>query len=55
MDVMGTAVHPDQALMDAGLDSLAAVELRTAVAARFGIAMPVTLALDHPTLKVICG
>ena len=52
VDVMGTAVEPDQALMEAGLDSLAAVELRTAVATRFGVAMPVTLALDYPTLKV---
>ena len=52
MDVMQVAVEPDQALMEAGLDSLAAVELRNAVAARFGAAMPATLALDYPTLKV---
>jgi hypothetical protein len=51
-DVMGAAVEPDQALMEAGLDSLAAVELRNAVVARFGAAMPATLALDYPTLTV---
>ena len=45
-------MEPDQALMEAGLDSLAAVELRTAVAAAFGTAMPATLALDYPTLRV---
>lgn len=52
VDAMGAAVEPDQALMEAGLDSLAAVELRTAVATTFGVAMPVTLALDYPTLRV---
>ena len=49
---MGVAIEPDQALMEAGLDSLAAVELRTAVAAKLGVAMPVTLAIDYPTLRV---
>ena len=54
-DVMGTAVEPDQALMEAGLDSLAAVELRNAVVARFGAAMPATLALDYPTLEAVAA
>lgn len=51
-DVRSAEVAPRQPLMEAGLDSLAAVELRNAVAARFGTALPATVALDHPTLEV---
>ena len=36
--------------MDSGLDSLAAVELRNAIAARFAISLPATAAFDHPTV-----
>lgn len=35
--------------MQAGLDSLGAVELRNALMARFGIAVSATVAFDHPT------
>ena len=49
---MGAALDPDQALMEAGLDSLAAVELCNAAAAAFGTTLPATLALDYPTLRV---
>ena len=52
VDVMGLHVGPSQPLMEAGLDSLAAVELRSAISARFGISVPATVALDHPTLQV---
>lgn len=51
-DVMGAEVKPGEPLMSAGLDSLAAVELRNAVAARFGASLPATVALDYPTLQV---
>ncbi len=51
-DVMGAEVAPDEPLMSAGLDSLAAVELRNAVSARFGASLPATVALDYPTLQV---
>ena len=49
---MGVLVDPTQPLMEAGLDSLAAVELRSAISSRFGISLPATVALDYPTVKV---
>jgi hypothetical protein len=36
--------------MDAGLDSLSAVELRSALAAKVGCALPATLLFDYPTV-----
>ena len=51
-DVMGVLVNATQPLMEAGLDSLAAVELRSAISSRFGISLPATVALDYPTVKV---
>lgn len=51
--VMGAgAVDADVPLMVQGLDSLAAVELRNAVAAAFGVSLGAAVALDHPTLQV---
>ena len=35
--------------MQAGLDSLGAVELRNAIASKFSISVPATLAFDYPT------
>jgi Beta-ketoacyl synthase, N-terminal domain/Phosphopantetheine attachment site len=37
----------------AGLDSVGAVELRNAVANRFGISVPATLIFDYPTLDAV--
>ena len=51
-DVMGAEVAPDEPLMSAGLDSLAAVELRNAIGASFGASLPAIIALDYPTLQV---
>lgn len=36
--------------MEGGLDSLGAVELRTAAAAAFSVSLPPTLAFDYPTI-----
>lgn len=39
--------------IQAGLDSLGAVELRNGIAAKFGISLPSTVAFDYPTPKAL--
>lgn len=51
----GEGPAPDEPLMEAGLDSLAAVELRNAAAATFAVSLPATAALDHPTLRALAA
>ena len=46
---LGAAVSLDQPLMEAGLDSLGAVELRTALGAAFDLELPATVVFDHPS------
>ena len=46
-------VAPDQPLMEAGLDSIGAVELRNAVGAKFGVDLPATVTFDHPTPQAL--
>ena len=40
--VLGSDVGPNEPLMDAGLDSLGAVEFKNAIAAGIGVELPVT-------------
>ena len=42
-------------LMQAGLDSLAAVELRNSIATAFDVHVPVTLTYDYPTLAALAA
>ena len=42
-------------MMQAGLDSLAAVELRNSIAAAFDVQPPVTLTYDYPTLAALAA
>ena len=46
-------VPVDQPLMEAGLDSLGALDLRNATAAHFAVDLPATLVIDYPTLNAL--
>lgn len=43
-------VPDDQPFMEAGLDSLGAVDLRNAMAAQFSIDIPASVTFDYPTV-----
>ena len=43
----------DQPLMEAGLDSLGALDLRNAAAAHFAVDLPATLVIDYPSLSAL--
>jgi 3-oxoacyl-(acyl-carrier-protein) synthase/acyl carrier protein len=51
--MLGAEVAPDQPLMEAGLDSLGAVELRTALNGAFSMELPATVTFDFPTVATL--
>ena len=52
-EVIGKSVDSSAPLMAAGLDSLAAVEMKNSVSRKFGVSLPATLAFDYPTLEAL--
>lgn len=44
-----------QPLMEAGMDSIGAVELRNAVTAKLGVELPATVTFDYPTVEALAG
>ena len=53
--ILGAAVPLSQPFMEAGLDSLGAVDLRNALGARFGVELPATATFDHPTVAAMAA
>jgi len=51
--ILGAAPAADQPFMEAGLDSLGAVDLRNALGALFEIELPATATFDYPTLAAM--
>ena len=51
--VLGTAPEPSAPLMEAGLDSLGAVELRNALSTAFASELPATVTLDYPSVAAL--
>ena len=53
--ILGASIASDAPLMEAGLDSIGAVEVRNAMASRFGVELPATVTFDYPTVASMAG
>ena len=53
--MLGAAPNGNQPLMEAGLDSLGAVDLRNALSNAFGVELPPTATLDYPTVDALAN
>lgn len=54
-NMLNAEVAPNQPLMEAGVDSLGAVELRTALNKAFSVELPATVTFDFPTVSALSG
>ena len=52
-ELVGLQVQPMQPLMDAGLDSLGTVELRSSLSSRFSLDLPATVIFNHPSADAL--
>lgn len=52
-DLLGQDIGMDEPLMEAGLDSIGAVELRNSVVSKYGIDLPATISFDQPTVRAL--
>lgn len=51
--LLGESIARDEPLMEAGLDSLGAVELRTELSKAYAIELSSTLTFDHPSIAAV--
>ncbi len=54
-ELVGLQVQPMQPLMNAGLDSLGAVELRSSLSSRFSLDLPATVIFDYPSADALAA
>ena len=52
-ELLGQGIGMEEPLMEAGLDSIGAVELRNSVATNYGIDLPATISFDQPTVRAL--
>jgi acyl transferase domain-containing protein/acyl carrier protein len=53
--MLGSDIPPSKPFMEAGLDSLTAVELRNELGSLFSVTMPATVIFDYPTIDALAG
>lgn len=53
--VLGHSVAAEASLMEVGLDSLGAVELRNALSQQLDLELPATFTFDYPTAQAMAG